>query len=332
MRFARYLEIALGVLFIVSAALKALDVVSFAVQVRMYNVVTDRMLVQIVAYTMIAIEALLGAALLGGYRFRGITFAATTALLLGFSGLIAYAWARHGLADCGCFGEYIKMGPASSIAKNLILLPITWIAWWGLCGKKAETPTETEGSLEPPRTIRRYPVMAIAGLVVVGMAFAFGKSPETINTVPAPPPPSGTQPVNSQPGAFAQFAPEQDGITFSLAEGEYLVAMLSASCDHCMDAVAVLNELAATPETPQIAALLMGNEDEVKEFMAKTGPAFPVQTIEVLHFMELIGSAPPRFYIVKDGKEVRHFDPMNPETREVLDVTFDQLLDFATKQ
>jgi len=331
MRFARYLEIALGILFIISAALKELDVLSFAVQVSYYNVVRDRMLVQLVAYSMIALEALLGAALLGGFRFRGFTFLATTVLLLAFSGLIAYAWAFHGLTDCGCFGAYVKMGPASSIAKNIVLLVITFLAWWGLSGQRIESPAATDAAaLERAPARHSHPLWAIAGLVVVGLAFAFGKSPETINAVPAPPPP-GNQPDNTAPSPFAEFAPEQDGIVFALAEGEFLVAMLSASCDHCKDSVAVLNELAVTPDVPQITGLLMGNEDEVKRFMASTGPAFPTQTIDVLHFMELIGSAPPRFYFIRDGKEVRHFDPMDPETKEVLDVTFDELLEFATK-
>ena len=100
MRFARYLEIALGLLFIVSASLKALDVLSFAVQVSYYNVVRDPMLVQAIAYLMIGIEALIGAALLGGFRFNGVTYFATSVLLLGFSALIGYAWAFHGLTDC----------------------------------------------------------------------------------------------------------------------------------------------------------------------------------------------------------------------------------------
>ena len=106
-RFVRQLEFALGLLFIASAALKALDVYGFAVQIGAYGIIRDPVMLPQLAYAMIALEAALGAALLGGWAFGGATIIATAALLIGFTGLIAYAWAFKGLADCGCFGSYI---------------------------------------------------------------------------------------------------------------------------------------------------------------------------------------------------------------------------------
>jgi len=331
MRYGRYLEIALGILFIVSAALKALDIYAFAVQVSAYNVVRDRMLVQVIAYAMIALEAALGAALLGGYRFKGLTHAATGALLVVFSGLIAYAWIFHGLADCGCFGAYIKMGPASSIAKNVVLLVVLAAAWWGTSRNALHTaPTEGEAAELPAAKSASGHIMAAIGLAVVGGAYALSDAQQTRNVTPPTTSTTESQQEAVQ-GRFANYVPELDGNQFPLATGEHLVAMLSASCEHCMEAVAVLNELVDFPDVPPVSALVMGNEEEINVFKATTGPMFAVQAIDTLEFMERIGSAPPRFYIIRDGAEVRHLDPQDPESKAIRDITFDELLAFATQ-
>jgi len=316
-RFARPIEIALGALFIASAASKALNVYGFAVQVAAYGVVRDPSATLAIAYAMISIEAVLGAALLGGMRFGGLTVAATAALLVGFTGLIAYAWAFKGLADCGCFGDYVKMGPASSIAKNIVLLAMTWAVWSGLRAKSAPVPTDGESA---PRAAlgRGGVVLAALGLAAVATAFAMGKpAPASESNAPA-----GA--IGKDDAPFAAFVPTLGGAPVALAQGEYLVAMLSASCDHCRAATQVLNELVQTPDVPQIAALMMGTKDEMDDYMAATDPQFPTQSIEVLQFMNLLGeaSAPPCFYIVRDGREVRHLIVEDP--------TFEQLLEFAT--
>ncbi|MBM3288640.1 MAG: hypothetical protein FJY92_00670 [Candidatus Hydrogenedentes bacterium] len=322
-RAARPLEIALGALFVVSAALKALNVYGFAVQVAAYGVVREPSITLAIAYTMIAIEAILGVALLGGMRFGGLTVACTGALLAGFTALIAYAWAFKGLADCGCFGDYVKMGPAESIAKNVVLMFMTAGVWLGTRTVPRPAPTEGGAAPEAPSrgaTESRHTALAAAGVLAIAAAFAMGKPAPKIDTPPAPP---GA--TDSAAAPFAKYVPDLGGAPVPLAQGEFFVAMLSASCDHCRAATQTLNELAQAPGVPQIAALMMGTQDEMDDFIAATDPQFPFQTIDTLEFMNLLGkaTAPPCFYIVRDGKEVRDLIAEEP--------TYEQLFDFATK-
>lgn len=322
-RFVRQLEFALGLLFIASAALKALDVYGFAVQIGAYGVIRNPVILPQLAYVMIALEAALGAALLGGYAFGGATIVATTVLLVGFTGLIAYAWAFKGLADCGCFGSYIKMGPGLSIAKNALLLAMAGLVWYGQRKSHQAEPSVEETAPTLPtaeRDANRKFILASLGVAVVVGAIAMGKPAPATKT----PPVTTTQTNGAKPaGKFAEFVPEMGGAPVPLAQGEYFLVMLSASCDHCRAVTASLNDLITVEGVPQIAALLMGTDEEMKDYMAATAPQFPIQVIDTLKFMSLLETnAPPDFYLIRDGAVVRHLAAEEPG--------YDELLAFAT--
>ena len=119
-----YGERLVGFLFVAAAALKALDTTSFAVQISYYGVVRDPMLVKGIAITTVIVETILGVFLLLRIRLKGLVYPIVFALLLGFSGLIVYAWVFHGLEDCGCFGKYIATSPAVSILKNVLMMAV----------------------------------------------------------------------------------------------------------------------------------------------------------------------------------------------------------------
>jgi len=310
MRYLRTLEIVLGLVFVFSALTKAMDMYATSVSVSYYGIVRDPELVRTVAYVMVSLEALLGAAPLAGVRLGGLTVAATGAMLLGFSGLIAYAWQFQGLKDCGCFGKYIQMTPGESLLKNAILLVLVIGAWIGY-RRVSRKEMQHEGT-RPRATGFGYAMGSLA-LVVVLMAAASG----------APSSPQGPKtPDVPKDRPFAKFVVTDGNETLNLATGDYLVAMLSATCEHCQAATGILNGLTAAPGVPQIVGLMMGDKDEMQMFRDLTAPAFPVMSIDTLAFFQLIGKEPPRFYVIHDGAVVRRLDEMDP--------TADDLLAFAT--
>ena len=318
MRHVRVLEIILGAVFIFSALTKALDVYTFAVQVSYYGVVREPKLVLAVAYTMVGVETLLGAALLAGIRLRGATLAATLALLAAFSGLIAYAWLFKDLEDCGCFGKYIPMGPGASLAKNAVLMALAAAAWVG-----HRRATRREANPETPLGKAGLPGYVLGGLGMVAILITISISglPATSNPVSDE---GNSVPASGKERPFAKFTVTDGGQTLDLGSGDYLVAMLSATCEHCEAATEVLNQIAPLPGVPPIVGLMMGDEKEMRDFRDLTAPVFPVQSIDTLEFFNLLDKqqAPPRFYITHDGAEVRYLDELDP--------TLDGLLAFAT--
>lgn len=291
-RAGRVIEIVLGVFFVLSAASKTVDMTAFAVQVSLYGVVKEPSLVRAAAYGAVSIETLLGALFLGAWRLRGLTYAAGTALVVVFTGLIAYAWAFKGLEDCGCFGEYVEMGPGLSILKNLFLLAALGAAWYGT----RAASTETSG------TPWLRPGLALAGAAAVVVVFAIN-SPKASSTS------DGTSPQQSVDPArpFTKYSFESDGKTYDLGKGLWLVAMLSATCDHCQASVdLILNDLTLLmePNSRGFCGLMLGSESEIAEFRALTQPEFATFPLDALEFFQFVDSAPPQLILVRDGAEV----------------------------
>lgn len=318
MKYGRILEFLLGALFIASAAAKALDIPAFALQVRFYGLLQEKETILTVARFVIAFEAALGTALLAGIRLYGLTFLITGITLLVFIRLVAFAWAFEGLEDCGCFGKFVKLTPGATIVKNIVLLGMTAGAWWGLRTK----PPAIEGEAGPAPPIKAKPGMAgyatgAVGALVVVIAWMAGAS------ATAPSPPAGTD--SQSTGPFSRFKWEHEGERIDLGQGEWLVAMLSATCEHCQASVPALNEFSLTLEPPRVASIMMGAPDEMEKFRQLTQPLFPTLAVDTLEFLELIGKYPPRFYIVANGSPVRHLDM--PE--DAKDVSLDQLVELA---
>ena len=106
-----------------------------------------------------------------------------------------------------------------------------------------------------------------------------------------------------------------------LAQGEYLVAMLSMSCEHCMASVAQLNEYVGPfQDIPVVALCWEPTEGAMAEFTAMSGPLFPMHSLgdNFMEFAELIGSAPPRLSYVRDGVALRSWDDTMPDVESLI--------------
>jgi uncharacterized membrane protein YphA (DoxX/SURF4 family) len=306
MRYVRVLEIVLGVVFVYSAVGKALDIPQFAQQVQYYGVVTDPSAVKILAYFMIVLETAFAACLLGGFRFGGFTYLATTGLLLGFSGLVIYAWSYRGLEDCGCFGVLMQMGPKGTLAKNAVLIGLVAGAWVGTRrNMKAET-TDKSSVWTHKRT--GY-LLSVAGTAVVLIAAA-----QSENFSPPAVDPSN----QTSDGPFGKYVfTTEMSENIDLGSGEYFVVMLSADCEHCQAASEMLNQLMFEPGMPTTVGLLMGDEEKVADFNATVQPMFITHVIDSLEWGALIGKEPPRFYVTRDGHAIRHLDALEPTVEEL---------------
>lgn len=117
----------------------------------------------------------------------------------------------------------------------------------------------------------------------------------------------------SEERPFAQFTAPTDGGMLQLGEGEYLVAMLSATCEHCQRTTEILNRVAEIRELPEVVGLVLGNEAELERFRALTEAAFPLMRVEPEAFFRFVGQAPPRLIHVRDGREVAFWDEPIPE-------------------
>lgn len=314
---ARWIEVFLGLLFIFSAVVKAVDIAAFAVQVSYYGVVREPGLVRFVALATVLVETAIGIALLGGWRLRGWTLRAVFAMLLGFTGLILYAWVFRGLEDCGCFGSFVKMTPAMSIFKNLVMMALVAVAFIGYRKTKMEAVARTETSRR--MAVARTLPAAACGLIVLA-ALAYGYMRQGNGPPPEPPP--------DKDRLFTQFQFEHEGVDWDLGVGQYFVALLSDTCDHCAEASEQMNEMIMfIPDMPPIVGLMLGEEETLQQYREEIGPQFPTILIDPLVFLQLLddADAPPRFFYVQDGKALRHWDEELPEEMELMELIAESL-------
>lgn len=319
---ARPLELLLGIIFLVAAVLKAMDANLFVAQIHSYQIVTDPMLKGMVALGTLFAETFLGIAMLIGLRLRMVVLALVQAMLLFFTVVIVYAVAVHGLTDCGCFGK-VKMPPPVAIGKNIVMMIMAAIAWYGLRlqGKVEDT------ALMVPRAL------VGAGMAVVLTAYAvpqvyqsdsFSEQP-TSEVVEAPADDAPTEapqaPAADESGPYSGLVVEDEaGQQYDLGKGTYLVASLSMTCDHCMEEVPALNALHLDPAMPQVVALAHEPDaGSLELFVLQTEPLFPMHPMgnNFLRFSRYIGSAPPRVALVVNGAPIEVWDGTSPSSEAI---------------
>lgn len=298
-RTARYIEVFLGLFFLASAGMKALNVDGFGVAISAYGVIKDPDLLRIAAYATLGIETALGAAFVAGWRWKFASFLVSILLTTVFSGLIAYAWLVNGLEDCGCFGDYIKMTPPQSLAKNGVLIALIGFGWFGL---------RDSGDSEFAPGLGAKAIGLLGAAAVVGGG-AYGSLQGG----------GGPEVVVSDDGGEKDFAYQisSGGSVIDLGAGEHLLVFLNTECEHCMASVPGLNAIDADEALPGMLALMLGDHDKLDDFVIETDPAFAMELFDDLTWAKHIKTAPPILYYIREGMEIESWewsdDPPAPE-------------------
>jgi len=323
-----------GLLFVSAAGLKALSAMDFAVQVSYYGVVRTPWVVLTVAVVVIGFEAALGAALLLRRGRRGRLLGVVAGVTVAFTGLIIYAWIYKNLQDCGCFGKYLKMTPGWSVLKNAVVLGLIALAWRNEGARKADATVSGGMARSVLIAVISFVMMAGAGVSAMlddvgsgrikrhvtppGQAVAGSTAPaistpeaaatsQTSRAVAPSPKPATTGPQTGV-DKFSGYVFEWKGKRYDLTRGLYIVVMISDSCEGCAEIVRSLNAFTQNRDLPPIVAFVLGEKETLERFRRNYSPEFPTNLMAPLEFIDRIGEAPPRFILVKDGKQLQYWD------------------------
>lgn len=297
-------ELLLGATFLLAAALKAQDLNLFIGQILAYQIFTTPVLLKLVAFGTLAIETFLGLSMLLGSPWRRLVLGLSAAMLVFFSGLVLYAWQVHGLEECGCLGA-VSMTPLQTIAKNVVMLLLVALAWYGL------VPREGGGTSFSFARTRVVAPLLLAAVICAGVVpqldqnqrAAKKTAPSSEKNTPA----GDEAPSASEGGVFSSYTITTEyGETLDLGEGEYLVALLSTTCEHCMASVPQINAyLAESALPPVVGVCLEPEEGSLEDFEAMAAPAFPMHSIgnDMLEWSRICPGVPPRLSYVLNGVE-----------------------------
>jgi len=268
------LQLFLAATFLFSAYTKAIAPGFFEILLEQQGIVPNRLYGAWATRAIIALEVWLGIGLLLPFYTR-LLLRISFWLLVIFSVHLGYLVFIGDTSNCGCFGEMIAMSPLESLGKNVVLLAINGflVRYKYKFGKK------------PWLTWALLPALFAAAVFV--------------------------WPIQTEPDeVVAKFPAFENATEIDFTKGDYLVAVLNLSCEHCQEAAQELAELQRNgADLPQVVALFFEEGDTtVEQFNELTNSAFPYQMIRVNTFFDLIGSAPPRVYWVKNGKMMQFWD------------------------
>ncbi len=131
-----------GVLFIVSGFIKLNDPVGFSFKLEEYFSPSVLDLAIFIPYALaisilvVILEVLFGVMLLIGYKVK-FTLWSLLGMIVFFTFLTFYSAYFNKVTDCGCFGDAIKLTPWESFTKDIVLLVLIVILFFG---RKYVTP------------------------------------------------------------------------------------------------------------------------------------------------------------------------------------------------
>lgn len=129
-------RIIVGVLFIISGAIKLNDPMGFSFKLEEYfapDVLNLPFLAPYalgIALFLVIFEVMLGIMLLLGYRSK-FTVRSLLLMIVFFTFLTFYSAYFNKVTDCGCFGDAIKLTPWESFSKDVVLLLLILVLFFG---------------------------------------------------------------------------------------------------------------------------------------------------------------------------------------------------------
>lgn len=129
-------RILVGVLFIISGLIKLNDPVGFSFKLKDYfapdvlNLEVFIPFALLIAIFVVIFEVMLGTMLLLGYA-KKFTIWSSLLMIIFFTFLTFYSAYFNKVTDCGCFGDAIKLTPWESFFKDIVLLILLLIIYFG---------------------------------------------------------------------------------------------------------------------------------------------------------------------------------------------------------
>lgn len=130
-------RILVGALFIFSGFIKLNDPLGFSYKLQEFftpdvlNLPFLEPYALLIAVFVVVYEVVLGVFLLIGYKPK-FTVWSLLVMIVFFTFLTFYAWYFDKVKDCGCFGDFMKLKPVESFLKDVVLLVLILILFFGV--------------------------------------------------------------------------------------------------------------------------------------------------------------------------------------------------------
>jgi hypothetical protein len=224
-----------------------------------------------------AIEVAWGTALLLQVSLSFLLPASILGLVI-LSGITWFSSRNASISDCGCYGGYVSLSPAQSIALNAAFITVLAVSWFaGVRGEATLSST----------SIIVIAIGALAGLFTFAAERHDEKHGEPLVDV------SPIKVGNRWKDSWAA------GATRGL-KGEFFVSFMGLSCPCCKLWVKVANAMTHSPEMPQVFGVVAASQAQIASFVHEYRVTFPVSHISQ-SLMARMTRQVPTTAVIRDG-------------------------------
>lgn len=289
------LKVLLGLVFIVSAILKVVDMDKFEIYVYSYHFFSLNSSF-LVARIAIILELVLGIGLVS-HTFHKLYWWGSVAMLGGYTLLLIYALVLGRTDSCHCFGDFLQLDPKWSLVKNGVLILLFLLIY----------------KMESRKKPLRWFVLIIA-VVASGIGVFVASPPDNLT--------SNSDPEhNLQVELFDAMLDDAPLDSLQLKEGKQIICFFSTSCDYCQMAahkLSLMQQFYGFPED-NITYLFLGNEEDVATFYEQSESAqyWDVLYPDVARLLKAVNGNLPVIVFMEDGGVVYEYGFRNMDEAEI---------------
>jgi hypothetical protein len=278
----------LGVVFLFSAYSKAVGPGLIEIILIDHGVTDSREIAAALTRILIGFEFGLGVLFFLPYETKRFTLPLAALFLTVFTFYLLYTEFILGDSqNCGCFGSTIAMSPIESAFKNAALLILVYIVH------------------RHEKTSRKNPMVPAAALIIAVAVTFIAVPVKSADDFP-----------------FSNYTHFEGAGRADLSSGDKFVAVFNTECEHCQE---LAREIAGSDKDRKFASKLFTlfyseGEVSVDSFKTLTGYDYPYRLIDTDEFFDLIGSSPPRIYVIRNGV-----------VKDILDDNFDEFIETLKK-
>jgi len=265
------LAASVGLIFLATAALKALDSAKFATQLRRYRLFPPAWS-PVAAIAGAAIEAGLGAALV--VALSPVAMPVAAVVLVALAALTWWATSTGRVEDCGCYGGLVLLTPAQSLALDAVYLALLAAAW---ITRSPSTPS-----------LQTWQIALVLAAVAAAAVAAFASRRAPLVDLAL------LRAGRRWRGSWLRDERRD------LTTGSHFVVFLSRECPYCKRWVPLLNVIEVAPELPSVIGVMSLRDEQLDGFLQEHLIRFPIAHMPQSR-VSLLVDAYPTAALVENG-------------------------------
>jgi len=274
--FTHFLRVFIGLIFIVSGLAKLYPVEPFE-YIFIELGVTNWSLIPFIARFVIAFELFIGLSIIANIWLKNKVYYLAQGSLLVFTVYLIYLFLTKGNhVDCGCFGDLIKLSPAESIIKNVVLMAVLFFI--------------------PRQQQFLFKVNTAMGFIILSsIAFPVILNPIGFHNI------QGTE-VNQKVNLSGLPNSYKTNQKVDFSKGKKVIAFFSYKCSHCINAARKFGLLNNEQKIGNLYFVVGSKKEKgLIKFIEQTNTSFPMIWMNDDSFFKYAGGRLPAIVYIENG-------------------------------